>query len=825
MKQTKLFKKAFKIDSPPSPTQRRGRTASFESNSIEYFSARLNRDGLTPLHKVVINADKDALIAIFTKKGFYIDIRDKKDDRTALQWAARLGHVAIVKMLLEKKPSIDSKDNDGRTALQWAAIEGRAGVVTLLLEKGASVIETGDRLRRGALHWAAMKGYHEIVVMLIEKKPSIVNSEDFYGRTPLIWAAMEGHSMVVEALLSHGARSECVDSLHKRTALHWASYNGHQEVVRYLTCPVLPNLDMPLTLRDKGGRTATHLVAEQGYPDIMQLLLDSTANLKSETQFHIPQADEKDGYLRTPLHWAAENGHRAVAELLLSQGVDARVDNKLGSSSKNGKVMRDTNTKEQRVNAPDADGRTPLLIASLQGQDRMVEFLLQQGAKTEVEDNSRQTALHAAAQRGHPTTVQILLDKGKMQPKINEKDVTGRTALDWAAAEEKEKEREKEESKEGIRADGQLELPGHEEVVEKTGQNEHGDGIGNPLQRAAEGPQERKQERGKPELTAVEVLLIAGADPGAENSEGEVDDEEIWNQESRSALELAAWRGNSKALKVLLRHKDTGSALRALYWAASGYDEAVRVESKSENLLPEKDRRTTLNWPPKNEPQQVVHLLLEANAGRKSEELVSHVLKKNATLEAKDVLRQIALRFAISKGNNDLVKKVLDDGTSKRYEDDNKGELDIGINLHMRDYATGQTALHLAAQQKTDAEAIVKLLLQFNAPVEAKDRKRQSALHLAAKAGNRGVVEHLLDWVMKEEERSGDGPGGSGTGTQAMVSKRLQEFIRAVDYDGKMSIDVAEDSDIKTLLRAKADFIGSVEKIPRETDVQVHEVT
>ncbi|KAK3903332.1 hypothetical protein C8A05DRAFT_14717, partial [Staphylotrichum tortipilum] len=54
--------------------------------------------------------------------------------RTALSYAARGGHTAAVKTLLEMgaKVDVDAKDNDGRRPLLWAAVNGHEAVVKLL---------------------------------------------------------------------------------------------------------------------------------------------------------------------------------------------------------------------------------------------------------------------------------------------------------------------------------------------------------------------------------------------------------------------------------------------------------------------------------------------------------------------------------------------------------------------------------------------------------------------------------------------------------------------------------------------------------------------
>jgi hypothetical protein len=88
--------------------------------------------------------------------------------------------------------------------------------------------------------------------------------------------------------------------------LHLAAYFGVVAVVKLLL-----DKQADVDSKDGDGRTPLWWAAENGHEAVVKLLLDKQADV-----------DSKDGDGRTPLSWAAENGHEAVVKLLLRTGLN-----------------------------------------------------------------------------------------------------------------------------------------------------------------------------------------------------------------------------------------------------------------------------------------------------------------------------------------------------------------------------------------------------------------------------------------------------------------------------------------------------------------------
>ena len=153
-----------------------------------------------------------------------------------------------------------------------AAMREDVTSVRELLQNGADVnAAQGDGMT--ALHWAARHGHVELTEMLVYAggNPNVTTRLGPY--TPLMVAADGGHGAVVEALLSAGADHE---------------------------------------LRTSTGVTALHLAARAGDEQGVRSLLDRGAEVDAK----------ENSWEQTPLMWAADEGRRAVIDLLVFAGAD-----------------------------------------------------------------------------------------------------------------------------------------------------------------------------------------------------------------------------------------------------------------------------------------------------------------------------------------------------------------------------------------------------------------------------------------------------------------------------------------------------------------------
>jgi len=152
-------------------------------------------------------------------------------------------------------------------------------------------------------------------------------------------------------------------------------------------------------------------------------------------------ANGGDFWGRTPLSWAARNGHEEVVEILLEQeevnpdkpdDIDQTPLSLAARNGHEGVVKILLGREEVSPNKPNRSNRTPLSYAAQIGHEGVVKILLGREEVNPDEPSSwGQTPLSFAAEKGHDEVVKILLDREEVNP--NKPDNRRITPLMYAA--------------------------------------------------------------------------------------------------------------------------------------------------------------------------------------------------------------------------------------------------------------------------------------------------------------------------------------------------------------------------------------------------------
>lgn len=163
--------------------------------------------------------------------------------------------------------------------------------------------------------------------------------------------------------------------------------------------------------------------AAGGNINIIQLLLNKGLNIHQTTQG------------KTPLHCAAEYGHKHVFDFLIEKGADIHTPELLLAAAQGGNIgiaRRILDEAKADINEHNEFGNTPLFYAAKKGHVAMFTFLIKHKAQTNIAD-----LLIAATQGGNVAIAQAVLNisKDSTEPKrgtdINEQN--GETPLFYAA--------------------------------------------------------------------------------------------------------------------------------------------------------------------------------------------------------------------------------------------------------------------------------------------------------------------------------------------------------------------------------------------------------
>ena len=350
----------------------------------------------------------------------------------ALIVAAYFGQTTMVRRL--------TSNNDFKSswsaALTWASRMGHLDIVKILIELGTPCI--GEMLDgRSAFSWATASGFLEIVDMLLGCDRDLINVKEDSGCCPLILAVDSGHLEMVEKLLGSEDIDVNLRSNDGAAAIHFA-INGPNhsatelEILRKLLC----DLRVDITVRDRHDRSFLSYAAEYGATEAIQELLNSAERQDEIERLLDDKGDEKG---LSPLSHAAWMGRSDTVRLLCKT---KRIDSQLRSVDKldgdnvfhlaakrqHVKVIQELgNYYPEGVNSRDVTGRTPLSVAMWGTSADLLHALLDLGAKINLADFNWKTPISYGVEKIE--LVKTLVDCGA---DLNLPDKDGHTPLWWA---------------------------------------------------------------------------------------------------------------------------------------------------------------------------------------------------------------------------------------------------------------------------------------------------------------------------------------------------------------------------------------------------------
>ncbi|MBI4472673.1 MAG: ankyrin repeat domain-containing protein [Acidobacteria bacterium] len=387
---------------------------------------------------------------------------------TALMQAAASGSVEAVTTLVNYGANVNAKEKARQqTALMFAAARNRAPIIRVLAAGGADLdavskitaisndlvdedgnpipapSRTGETRRRPrgegkvagiggmtALHYAARDGFMETVRALVESGASVNRINPMDKSTPLVVATINGQYDIAKYFLDHGANpnlgaSDGLTPLYAVLDSRWA----------------------PVAWTPTASTADSGIVQQKvSHLELMKALLERGANPNAkllQTPWYNPphHAQRWVQWAGTTPFWRAANATDVAAmKLLVSYGADGKTP----SDENTTPLMAAAGvgwTGNFSVNAPDSflaaakylveeigidvnaqhtSGYTAIMGAAWRGDNELVQYLADKGAKLDVRtelgwsvtDMANGPSLRSSVPLKHPETISLVLKLG-----------------------------------------------------------------------------------------------------------------------------------------------------------------------------------------------------------------------------------------------------------------------------------------------------------------------------------------------------------------------------------------------------------------------------
>lgn len=392
--------------------------------------------------KVVDNAYENAMERIQSQ------VKDHRDlAMQALSWiSCAERHLTSMELqhaigIEENASELDEENIPGIELI----VSASAGLV--IVDKESDIIRLVHHTAQEYFHRTSQRWFPDahlemtnmctIYLMFEDFKPGWDNHSDlcetlrlhpFYGYASINWGHHAAKSVLAQRLL--------VDLFEDTATI--AAYNQAKALSQAITFPDPNYRGLSFKFFNE---TDLHHAAWFGLSETVSLLLKKR-NLVESKESHQPLEllvnennieSQNNVMSKTPLAYAANNGHEAVVKLLLENNAQIETRDLLGQTplslaAESGyeAVVKLLLENHAQIESRDEEGKTPFAYAALCGRVGVVKLLLENDAQIESQSFIGQTPLHLAALRGQGAMVKLLLENGAQ---IESQNILGLTPL------------------------------------------------------------------------------------------------------------------------------------------------------------------------------------------------------------------------------------------------------------------------------------------------------------------------------------------------------------------------------------------------------------
>uniref|UniRef100_A0A8C4X6L4 Transient receptor potential cation channel, subfamily A, member 1b n=1 Tax=Erpetoichthys calabaricus TaxID=27687 RepID=A0A8C4X6L4_ERPCA len=254
-----------------------------------------------------------------------------------------------------------------------------------LIRRDPSCLSSVDATSSRPIHYAASNGQIQMIHLIVNVTGlAEINAKDEKGNTPLHSAVEKDRFESCKTLLELGADPNILNSF-LMSPLHMAISLRHNQIIELLVSQNNTDLNLDGDL----GNSPVILACSTDNHEALSTLLQYGARLCSQNKL---------GHFA--VHAAAFAGSKKCLEKVLKKGEE------LGYSF------------EHHLNFIDKSCSSPLHLAVHGGNIEVIKFCIDNGAKVDLQQNDKSTALHFACSQGAIDVVKLMLSSCKQEDNV-----------------------------------------------------------------------------------------------------------------------------------------------------------------------------------------------------------------------------------------------------------------------------------------------------------------------------------------------------------------------------------------------------------------------